>query len=63
VQSSDISPLERAVHAHRALGGVSFAKDVIVQTCAEFERLSDVPGTLQFHIAHQGQIMYERTAF
>jgi uncharacterized protein len=61
VNSSDATPLERAVLAHRALGVVPFAKDILVQTIAEFDRFSGVQGTLQHRIAHEGQIIYERT--
>jgi uncharacterized protein len=62
VRSSDATPLERAVQAHRALAAVPFAKDILVQTQAEFDRFSGVQGTLQHRIAHEGQIIYEQAA-
>ena len=62
VRSSDMSPLQRAVAAHRALGSVPFAKDIVVQTDSEFERYSAVQGTLQHRIAHEGWIIYEYAA-
>jgi predicted nucleotidyltransferase len=62
VRSSDVSPLQRAVTAHEALGTMPFAKDILVQTDDEFERYSIVEGTLQHRIAHEGQVLYDHTA-
>jgi uncharacterized protein len=59
VRSSSATPLERAVQAHKAVGMVPFAIDVIVQTSAEFERLRTVQGTLQHRIANEGRTIYE----
>ncbi len=59
VRSSEISPLQRAVAAHQALGAMPFAKDILVQTDAEFERYSTVKGTLQYRIAHEGRVLYD----
>jgi uncharacterized protein len=59
VRSSSATPLERAVQAHKAVGMVPFAKDIIVQTEAEFEHLRTVQGTLQHRIANEGRIIYE----
>lgn len=59
VPSSTATPLERAVQAHRAVGIVPFAIDIIVQTTAEFERYRNVQGTLQHRIANEGRIIYE----
>jgi predicted nucleotidyltransferase len=61
VRSSNATPLERAVQAHKAVGMVPFAKDIIVQTTSEFERLSNIQGTLQHRIANEGRIIYEFT--
>jgi uncharacterized protein len=61
VRSSNATPLERAVQAHKAVGMVPFAIDVIVQTSAEFERLRTVQGTLQHRIANEGRTIYEFT--
>lgn len=62
VTQSDLSDYERAVQGHRCLKGLAVAKDVIVKTRAEFDALRDVRAALEYKIARQGKVLYERDA-
>lgn len=61
VTHSDLSDYERAVLAHRCLSGLKVAKDVIVQTRAEFDFFRSVRASLEYKIAAQGKVLYERS--
>lgn len=60
VSESALSPLGRSIAAHRLLRGLGVAKDVIVQTRAEFERYCRIKGTLEYAVAERGELLYER---
>jgi len=60
VSQSDLSEYERSVLGHRCLSGLDIAKDVLVETRAEFDFLRDVPASLEHKIAHQGKVLYDR---
>ncbi|MEW5717725.1 MAG: nucleotidyltransferase domain-containing protein [Chloroflexota bacterium] len=60
VRQSKLSDYERAVQGHRALRGMNIAKDVIVKTRAEFDFFRDVRASLEYKIARQGKLLYDR---
>lgn len=60
VQSSADNSLGRAQKAHRALRGLGVAKDVIVKTRAEVDRVKDLLPTLTYKILHEGKLLYGR---
>lgn len=43
-----------------ALGGMGFAKDIIVLTPEEFEEDKDIPGTIARYAMKEGRLLYER---
>ena len=48
------------VEMDRALRGLGIARDIIVITPEEFERDSEIPGTIARPAAREGRILYER---
>lgn len=60
IPQSKLSDYERSVQGHRCLGGLDIAKDVIVRTRAEFDFFKDVRASLEYKIAHQGRVLYDR---
>ena len=58
VPESDESPVQRMRRAHRCLRGLGLAKDVLVQTRREFERLRLLPSTLENLVFHRGRKLY-----
>jgi predicted nucleotidyltransferase len=60
VPQSNLSDYERAVLGHRCLRGINIAKDVIVKTRAEFDFFRDVRASLEYKIARQGKLLYDR---
>ncbi len=60
VAQSHLSDYERSVLGHRCLSGLDIARDVIVKTRAEFDFFRDVRTSLEYKIAHQGKILYDR---
>jgi predicted nucleotidyltransferase len=60
VAQSDLSDYERSVLGHRCLKDLDVAKDVIVKTRAEFDFFRDVRASLEYKIAHQGKVLYDR---
>lgn len=60
VTESTLSEYQRAVLGHRCLSGLNVAKDVIVKTRAEFDFLRDVRASLEYQIARQGKVLYDR---
>ena len=61
ITQSSLSDYERSVLGHRCLGGLDIAKDVVVKTRAEFDFFRDVRASLEYKIAHQGKVLYDRT--
>lgn len=59
VSQSNLSEYERSVLGHRCLSGLDIAKDV-VKTRAEFDFVREVRTSLEFKIAHQGKVLYDR---
>lgn len=60
ITESTLSEYQRAVLGHRCLSGLNIAKDVIVKTRAEFDFLRDVRASLEYQIARQGKVLYDR---
>jgi predicted nucleotidyltransferase len=60
VSDSDLTDYERSVLGHRCLSGLDIAKDVLVKTRAEFDYFRDVRASLEYKIAHQGKVLYDR---
>lgn len=60
VTESTLSEYQRAVLGHRCLSGLNIARDVIVKTRAEFDFLRDVRTSLEYQIARQGKVLYDR---
>ena len=60
VSQSNLSEYERSVLGHRCLSGLDVAKDVVVKTRAEFDFVKEVRASLEFKIAHQGKVLYDR---
>lgn len=60
VSDSDLSPYQRAVLGHRCLRGLGIAKDIIVRTRAEFDFWKEAPASLEYKVAHQGNVLYDR---
>jgi predicted nucleotidyltransferase len=61
VGHSDLSDYERAVLAHACLSEVDVPKDVIVKTRDEFDFYREVRASLEYKIARQGKVLYERS--
>ena len=61
VGQSDLLDYDRAVLAHACLSEVDVPKDVIVKTRAEFDFFRDVRASLEYKIARQGKVLYERS--
>lgn len=53
---------EEAAKLYEVLGDVGVAKDIVVIRPDEFERFKDIPGSIIYPAAHDGQIIYERAA-
>jgi predicted nucleotidyltransferase len=60
VSESELTDYERSVLGHRCLSGLEIAKDVLVKTHAEFDLFKDVRASLEYKIAHQGKVLYDR---
>ena len=58
VPSSDERPIRRMQRAHRCLRGIGFAKDVLVNTRAEFDRYRDLSASLSHKIFQEGRKLY-----
>ena len=58
VTESDEPPVERMRRAHRCLRGLGIAKDVLVKTRQEFDRLRALPSTLDYVIFHRGRRIF-----
>ena len=60
VPSSDERPIRRMQRAHRCLRGIGFAKDVLVNTRAEFDRYRDLSASLTHKIFQEGKKLYAK---
>ena len=60
VTHSDLSDYERSLQGHRSLRGLDVAKDVIVRTRAEFDFFRQVRASLEYKIAQEGKVLYDR---
>jgi len=58
VPESNERPVERMRRAHRCLRGLGIAKDVLVKTRQEFDRLRALPSTLDYLVFHRGRKLY-----
>ena len=58
VPESNEAPVQRMRRAHRCLRGLGLAKDVLVKTRAEFDRLRALPSTLDHLVFHRGRKLY-----
>ena len=58
VTASDLPPHRRAQHAHRVLGGMQVAADILVWTRREFDRFLSVPGSLAATVLREGRLLY-----
>ncbi len=58
VPSSDERPIRRMQRAHRCLRGIGFAKDVLVNTRAEFDRYRHLSASLSHKIFQEGRKLY-----
>ena len=58
VPESDEPPVQRMRRAHRCLRGLGLAKDVLVKTRQEFDRLRALPSTLDSLVFHRGRKLY-----
>lgn len=59
VEKSDEKRYKRALKGINALTGLRIAKDILVYTITEFERLSDDVSTLCYKIKKEGIKLYE----
>lgn len=60
VTDSDLSDYERTVQGQRALMGLDVAKDVIIKTRTEFDFFRQVRASLEYKVAHEGKVLYDR---
>ena len=58
VSESHEPPVQRVRRAHRCLRGLGLAKDVLVKTRQEFDRLRALPSTLDYLVFHRGRKLY-----
>lgn len=61
VADSDRTPYQRSVLGHRCLSGLAIAKDIIVRTRAEFDFWQQARASLEYKVAHQGKVLYDRS--
>lgn len=58
VTESNEPPVQRMRRAHRCLRGLGLAKDVLVKTREEFDRLRALPSTLDHLVFQRGRKLY-----
>jgi len=58
VPSSDERHIRRMQRAQRCLRGIGFAKDVLVNTRAQFDRYRDLSASLPYKIFQEGRKLY-----
>ncbi len=59
VPQSDLPPHRRAQQAHRALGDIRVAADILVWTRQEFDHFLPVPGSLAATVLREGRLLYD----
>lgn len=52
----------QAIEIEMRLGGLGLSKDVIIVTPEEFTAYRDVVGSIAYPAAHEGRVVYERSA-
>jgi predicted nucleotidyltransferase len=60
VRESGLSDYQRSVLGHHCLSGLGIAKDVVVRTREEFDRWQAVRSSLEYKVARQGKVLYDR---
>ena len=60
VKHSTQSDYERAVRGYRCLSGINMPKDIIVKTKEEFDFFRFVRASLEYQIAEEGKVLYDR---
>jgi uncharacterized protein len=60
VSDSNLTTYQRAILGHRWLSGLAIAKDIVVRTCAEFDFWQAARASLEYKVAHQGKVLYDR---
>lgn len=58
VPESNEAPVKRVRRAHRCLRGLGIAKDVLVKTRQEFDRMRALPSTLDHLVFLRGRKLY-----
>lgn len=58
VRDSEENPVRRAIRARRSLGGLPFAKDILVKTGDEFDRYRGIKASLEHRISEQGKVLH-----
>lgn len=58
VASSDLPSYRRAVPVYRALRGIGFPVDVVVQTHEEVEQSRNVRSSLTWRVMEEGRVVY-----
>lgn len=58
VPETQETPVQSVRRAHRCLRGLGLAKDVVVKTRDEFDRLRVLPSTLDHLVYHRGRKLY-----
>ena len=61
VPETDERPLSRMQRAHQCLGGLDMAKDIVVNTCTEFDRFRNVRSSMTYKISREGRLLYGRS--
>jgi predicted nucleotidyltransferase len=61
IEKSDEKPYKRIIKGLHALRGLKIAKDILVYTTDEFERLASDISTLCYKIKNEGVRLYETT--
>ena len=62
VPASEERPIRRMQRAHHCLTGMGFAKDIFVNTRAEFNRYRHLKAALSHKIFEQGKKLYEQAS-
>jgi len=60
VESSDEKLYKRPIRGLESLRGLKIAKDILVYTKTEFDRLAGHCGSLLYKVKNQGEKIYER---
>ena len=58
IQETDLPRHRRYANVSRLFWGLGIPMDILVYTPEEFEQFQDVPGSLSYTIAHEGEVVY-----